>query len=141
MVIYGAGAGELLPTLREALAGKAQFLGLVPGTNARGALSAGVNGATADGSKGVYVLAADDAVDGAFLAQLESAEFVVAQTAYQDALAGRADVVLPTTIWAEKSGSFVNTEGITVALQPALKPPMSVKSDGEILSDLKGKLG
>jgi formate dehydrogenase major subunit len=141
VVIYGAGAGELLPALREALAGKAQFLGLVPGTNARGALSAGVNGASADGSKGVYVLAADDTVDGAFLAQIEKAEFVVAQTSYQDALAERADVVLPTTIWAENSGSFTNTEGCTQALVAALKPPMSVRSSEEILNALKGKLG
>ena len=142
VVIYGAGAGDVLPALREALSGKAQFLGLVPGSNSRGALSAGLNGASvADGVKGVYVFAADDTVDETFLAQIENAEFVVAQTCYRDALAERADVVLPTSIWSEKSGSFTNTEGRTQALVAALEPPMSVKDDEEILSALKEKLG
>jgi formate dehydrogenase major subunit len=142
VVIYGAGAGDVLPALRKGLPGKAQFLGLVPGSNARGAFSAGLNGAAkVNGAQVVYVLATDDTVDGSFLAQIENAEFVVAQTSYSDALTERADVVLPTTIWAEKSGSFTNTEGRTQALAAALKPPMSVKDDGEILSALKAKLG
>ena len=141
VVVYGAGAGDALPVLRQALSGKAQFLGLVPGSNTRGALSAGLNGASAvNGVKGVYVLAADDTVDEAFLAQIEKAEFVVAHTCYQNALAARADVVLPSTIWSEKSGSFTNTEGRTQALAAVLKPPMSIKDDGEILSTLKEKL-
>jgi formate dehydrogenase major subunit len=142
VVIYGAGAGDVLPALREALSGKAQFLGLVPGSNSRGALSVGLNGASIkEGTKGVYVLAADDTVDEALLFQIEDAEFVVAQCCYRDALADRADVVLPTTIWAEKSGSFTNTEGRTQAVVAPLKPPMSVKDDLEILGALAEKLG
>jgi predicted molibdopterin-dependent oxidoreductase YjgC len=142
VVIYGAGAGDVLPALREALSDHAQFLGLVPGSNSRGALSAGLNGASvAEGIKGIYVLSADDTVDEALLSQIEGAEFVVAQCCYRDALAERADVVLPTTMWAEKSGSFTNTEGRTQALVAALKPPMSVKDDAEVFSALAEKLG
>jgi NADH dehydrogenase/NADH:ubiquinone oxidoreductase subunit G len=142
VVIYGAGAGDVLPALREALSDKAQFLGLVPGSNARGALSVGLNGASkVDGAEVAYVLAADDKVDGALLAQLGNAGFVIAQTCYRDELAEQADIVLPTTIWSEKSGSFTNTEGRTQALVAALTPPMSVKDDGEILGALKDKLG
>ena len=85
--------------------GKAQFLGLVPGTNSRGALSAGLNGASvADGTKGVYVMIGDDTVDGALLAQLEDADFVVAQGCYRDALAEQADVVLPDHHLGRKVG-------------------------------------
>jgi predicted molibdopterin-dependent oxidoreductase YjgC len=142
LVIYGPGAGDVLPELREALSGKAQFLGLVPGSNARGALGAGLNGAfDPEGIKAVYVLATDDIVDEGFLSQIENAEFVVAQTSYRDALAERADVVLPSAIWAETSGSLTNTEGRIQALVAALKPPMSVKDDEDILSALKEKMG
>jgi formate dehydrogenase major subunit len=141
VVIYGAGAGDLLPQLRQALADKAEFVGLVPGSNARGAINAGLNGAySADGIQAAFVLAADDQVDAALLDKLQSADFVVAQASYQDALVEQADVVLPTTIWAEKSGTITNTEGRTQTMVAALKPPMSVKDDLEILRALADKL-
>jgi NADH-quinone oxidoreductase subunit G len=142
LVIYGAGAGELLPKLRQELSGKARFLGLVTGSNARGALAAGLNGSgRLDGAKSVFVLAGDDKVGQALVDQLAGAEFVVAQTCYQDALTNRADVVLPTVTWAETSGTFTNTEGRIQTLRAALKPLASVKDDQEILSALADRLG
>jgi predicted molibdopterin-dependent oxidoreductase YjgC len=141
VVLYGAKAGDLLPKLRKALTGKAQFVGLVPGSNARGALAAGVNGGGIDGAKGAYVMAADDSVSPEMLGKLEGAEFVVAQASYVDALTEQADVVLPTTIWAEKGSSTTNTEGAVQPLQAALKPPAGVKQDEEILQALADRLG
>ena len=142
VVIYGASAGGLVSTLRHELSGRAQFVGLVPGSNGRGALAAGLNGVSRlDGLKGAYVLAADDEIDGALLSELDGSEFVVAQTSYQGPLVERADVVLPTAIWAEKSGTFVNTEGRTQALQAVLKPPARVKTDQEILQALAERIG
>jgi formate dehydrogenase major subunit len=142
VVIYGAGAGAVLGSLKEALSGKAQFLGLVPGTNSRGALSAGLNGGPiADGAgKAVYLMVGDDTVDGALLAKLDDADLLVVQGCYHDDLAEKADVLLPTTMWAEKSGTLVNTEGRSLAMQAALKPPMSVMDDGAILTALAEKL-
>jgi len=142
VVVYGAAAGDALSALREALADKAQFLGLVPGSNSRGALAAGLSGSfEPDGIKGVYVLSADDEVGEALLAQLKDAEFVVAQASYFGPLVDRADVVLPTAIWAEKSGTFVNTEGRAQALIAALRPPAGVRDDSEILQALAENLG
>jgi formate dehydrogenase major subunit len=141
VVLYGAKAGDLLPKLREALSGKAQFVGLVPGSNARGALAAGVNGGDVDGAKAVYVMAGDDSVSPAMLGKLEGAEFVVAQVSYADALTEQADVVLPSTIWAEKGSSTTNLEGSVQPLQAALKPPAGVKQDEEILQALADKIG
>ena len=142
VVVYGAAAGDALSALREALADKAQFLGLVPGSNSRGALAAGLSGSfEPDGIKGVYVLSADDEVGDALLTQLKDAELVVAQASYFGPLVDRADVVLPTAIWAEKSGTFVNTEGRAQALIAALRPPAGVRDDSEILQALAEKLG
>ncbi|MCL0078270.1 molybdopterin-dependent oxidoreductase [Dehalococcoidia bacterium] len=141
VVIYGAGAGKLMPHLWVALSGKARFLGLVPGTNGRGALAAGINGAfEAEKVKAVYLLAADDEVDEALLSKLGDAEFVAAQASYSGPLLERADVVLPTAIWAEKSGTLVNTEGRAQALHAALQPPAGVRDDEEILKALADRM-
>jgi formate dehydrogenase major subunit len=141
VVVYGSKAGDVLPKLRKALTGKAQFVGLVSGTNARGALSAGIVDAfSSDGAKGVFVMVGDDTVDGALLGKLAGAEFVVAQTSYVDALTERADVVLPTAIWAEKGSTTTNTEGQVLPLKAALQPPAGVKQDEEILQALAAKL-
>jgi formate dehydrogenase major subunit len=141
VVVYGAAAGDVLPRLREALAAKAQFVGLVPGSNGRGAIAAGLNGAfETDGVQSAFVLSADDNVDEALLNKLAGIDFVVAQTCYQNALAERADVVLPSATWAEKSGTVTNTEGRVQPIHAALRPPASVKDDTEILEALGGKL-
>jgi formate dehydrogenase major subunit len=141
VVLYGTKAGDLLPKLRKALAGKAQFVGLVPGSNSRGALAAGLNGSLADGAKSAYVMALDDTVTPETLSKLESAEFLVAQTSYVDALTEQADVVLPSMIWAEKGSSTTNTEGRVQPLQASLQPPAGAKQDKEILKALIAKLG
>lgn len=142
VVLYGPKAGDLLPKLREALGEKAEFVGLVPGSNTRGALAAGLSGAfEADGYKTAYVMATDEELDPALLDKLASAEFVVAQTSYAGALTERADVVLPGTTWAEKSGSTTNTEGQVQTLQASLRAPVGAKQDAEILDLLAAGLG
>jgi formate dehydrogenase major subunit len=147
VVIYGAGAGDLLPKLRQSLSGKARFLGLVPGSNGRGALAAGVKGCAElvpfepDGVQGVFVLVADDEVDPDLLSSLEGAKYLAVQASYESPLVERADVVLPTAMWAEKSGTFTNTEGRTRTLHAALKLPENFRSDQEILKALAEKSG
>ena len=142
VVAYGAAAGDLLSRLRAALSDKAQFLGLVPGSNGRGALAAGLNGSfEPEGVRTVFILSADDEVDETLLNKLEGAEFIVVQASYFGPLVERADVVLPTTIWAEKSGTFINTEGRAQTLNAALRPPAGVKDDLEILQALAERLG
>jgi len=141
VVVYGASAGGLLPQLREALSSRAQFVGLVPGSNARGALAAGLNDTfEPDGVKGAFILLADDAVDEAFVSKLGDIEFVVTQASYFGPLVQRADVVLPTAIWAEKSGTFINTEGREQAVNAALQPPPGVRDDQEVLQALARQL-
>jgi len=142
VVIYGSEAGSLMPRLWVDLAERARFLGLVPGTNGRGALAAGLNGDfDPEGIKGVFVLVADDQVDEPLLGRLETAEFVAVQASYFGPLVERADVVLPTAIWAEKSGTLTNTEGRSQALHAAIPAPAGVKDDQEILTALSERLG
>ncbi len=140
-VIYGAGAGDVLPALRAALSDKAQFFGLLPGSNGRGVIDAGVNGAfKLDGAKTVFVVAADDEVDAMWVDSLDKDVFVIAQTTYEGPLTDRADVILPSGAWAEKSGSFTATDGRNVTLAAAIKAPAGIQSDEEILQALAAKL-
>jgi formate dehydrogenase major subunit len=141
VVVYGAGAGEVLPRLRAALEGKARFVGLVPGTNSRGALSLGLNGARPDGAKAAFILAADDQVDEGLLTALAGVRFLAVQASYFGPLVERADVVLPAATWAEKAGTLVNTEGRVQDLRPAAAAPAGVKTDEEILTALAARLG
>jgi formate dehydrogenase major subunit len=141
VVVYGAGAGEVLPRLRAALEGKARFVGLVPGTNSRGALSLGLNGARPDGAKAAFILAADDQVDEGLLTALAGVRFLAVQASYFGPLVERADVVLPAATWAEMAGTFVNTEGRVQDLRPAAAAPAGVKTDEEILTALAARLG
>ncbi|MBC7224087.1 MAG: molybdopterin-dependent oxidoreductase, partial [Anaerolineae bacterium] len=140
-VVYGAGAGEALPRLKEALAGKAQFVGLVPGANSRGALAAGLNGARPDGAKAAFVLAADDQVDEGLLSDLARVGFLAVQASYHGPLTERADVVLPAATWMEKAGTLTNTEGRTQELRAGVAAPAGVKADEEILAALAERLG
>ncbi|MGC5012174.1 molybdopterin oxidoreductase family protein [Streptosporangium sp. DT93] len=54
--------------------------------------------------------------------------------------AATADVVLPTTQWAEESGTMTNLEGRVLLRRRALAPPRGVRSDLEILRGLAARL-
>lgn len=62
------------------------------------------------------------------------ADFVLSETAR------RADVVLPTTQWAEESGTMTNLEGRVLRRRQAVMPPAGVWDDLEILAALAGRL-
>jgi predicted molibdopterin-dependent oxidoreductase YjgC len=142
VVVYGAAAGDLLPQLRTALGEQAQFVGLVPGSNTRGALAAGLSGAAdVTGAAAAYVMAVDAPTNAGLVEAFAEEQFVIAQTSYLDALTDRADVVLPTTIWAEKASTATNTEGAVQTLSAALTPPAGVMQDDAILQALADRLG
>ncbi|MBA9005640.1 molybdopterin oxidoreductase family protein [Thermomonospora cellulosilytica] len=65
---------------------------------------------------------------------LAVSDFVLSETAL------RADVVLPTTQWAEESGTMTNLEGRVLRRRRAVDPPAGVRSDLEILAGLAERL-
>jgi assimilatory nitrate reductase catalytic subunit len=52
-----------------------------------------------------------------------------------------ADVVLPSTQWAEEDGTMTNLEGRVLRRRRAFMPPAEVRTDIEILCDLAARLG
>jgi formate dehydrogenase major subunit len=74
-------------------------------------------------------------------AALENLDFLVVQDIFLTETAQLADVVLPTASFAEKEGTFTNTERRVQRLRQALDPPGEARADGEILQELAGRMG
>jgi ferredoxin-nitrate reductase len=61
--------------------------------------------------------------------------FLVVQDAFMTETASRADVILPTAIWGEKTGSFTNVDRTVHLSHKAVDPPGEAKSDLDIWLD------
>lgn len=72
---------------------------------------------------------------------LASLDFLVVQDIFMTKTAEMADVVLPAALWAEKDGTFTNTERRIQRIRKAVDPPDEAKPDWEIISMLARKLG
>jgi assimilatory nitrate reductase catalytic subunit len=73
--------------------------------------------------------------------RLAELDFLVVCDIFASETARRADVVLPTTQWAEEDGTLTNFEGRVVLRRAALRPPATVRSDLEILEGIAQRLG
>ena len=72
------------------------------------------------------------------LAQLD---MLVVQDLFLTETAALADVILPATAFAEKTGSFTNTDRLVQLGRPALAPPGEARADLWILIQLAQQLG
>lgn len=68
-------------------------------------------------------------------------EFLVCQDIFLNETAMRADVVLPAASFAEKVGTFTNTERRVQLIRPALEPPGEARADWKIILDVANRLG
>jgi assimilatory nitrate reductase catalytic subunit len=73
--------------------------------------------------------------------RLKALDFLVVTDFFLSETARRADVVLPTTQWAEEDGTMTNPEGRVLLRRKAIDPPAGVRSDLEILRGLADRLG
>lgn len=73
--------------------------------------------------------------------RLDALDFLVVADFFLSETAERADVVLPSTQWAEEEGTMTNLEGRVILRQRAAQPPDDVKTDLEILAALAERLG
>ena len=74
-------------------------------------------------------------------AWFRSIEFLAVQDLFLTETARYADVILPGASFAEKDGTFVNTERRIQRAHKALEPPGTARADWEILVDLSSRLG
>ncbi|MBR9970752.1 NADH-quinone oxidoreductase subunit NuoG [Magnetospirillum sulfuroxidans] len=110
-------------------------VGFVP--QAGGKDTAGIIAGAQSGEISVVFLAGADEID---MKSLGNA-FVVYLGSHGDAGAHRADVVLPTAAYTEKSATFVNTEGRVQRTRLAIFPPGEAKEDWKVVRALSDALG
>ena len=72
---------------------------------------------------------------------LEALDFLVVQDIFLTETARLADVVLPGVSFAEKDGTFTNTERKVKRVRKAIEPIGSSRQDWEILCDLSTRMG
>ena len=71
---------------------------------------------------------------------LDTTDFLVVQDLFMTETAEHADVVLPAAAFAEKSGTFTNTERRVQRVGKALDPPGGARQDWEILQSLADRI-
>jgi formate dehydrogenase major subunit len=72
---------------------------------------------------------------------LEKLDFLVVQDIFLTETAELADVVLPSASFAEKDGTFTNTERRVQLLRKAVESPGEAKEDREIICELSERMG
>ncbi|WP_367658043.1 molybdopterin oxidoreductase family protein [Streptomyces sp. TG1A-8] len=73
--------------------------------------------------------------------RLRSLELLVVSDLVRSETAELADVVLPTTQWAEEDGTMTNLEGRVLRRRRMRPPPPGVRTDLEVIADLAARLG
>jgi formate dehydrogenase alpha subunit len=71
---------------------------------------------------------------------LQQAEFMVVQDLFFTETCKFADVVLPAASFAEKDGTFTNTERRVQRVRKALEPPGEAKADAWIIAELAKRM-
>ncbi len=72
---------------------------------------------------------------------LERVDFLVVQDIFLTETARYADVVLPAASFAEKEGTFTNTERRVQRVRKAVEPPGEAREDSWIIAQLAARLG
>ncbi len=72
---------------------------------------------------------------------LKKLDFLVVQDIFMTETSELADVVLPAACFAEKDGTFTNTERRVQIVRKAVEPPGEVKEDSWIIIELTKRLG
>ncbi len=95
--------------------------------------------------RGMYIMgenpAMSDPNSNRTRAALENLEFLVVQDIFQTETTALADVVLPSACFAEKEGTFTNTERRVLRVRKAADAPGEARQDWQILCDVAGRIG
>ncbi|MGH7531143.1 MAG: molybdopterin-dependent oxidoreductase [Gemmatimonadales bacterium] len=99
----------------------------------------------ASGVRGMYIMGENPIISDPDIAHAEQwfrqLEFLAVQDLFLTETARYADVVLPGASFAEKTGTFVNTERRIQLARQACSPPGEARGDLDILIDLTKRLG
>ena len=121
-------------------------IALYPHNNSMGAVDMGVT-PNAGGMKAqemltkakvLYVMGADPARENP---ALKNPGFMIVQDLFMTETAQKADVVFPAASWAERDGTFTNTERRVQYFTRALEPMEQTRADWQIIQEVANALG
>ena len=103
-------------------------------------------GGVLDGKvKAMYIVGENPMLSDPNLSHIEEAlgslEFLVVQDIFLTETARLADVVLPGASFAEKEGTFTNTERRVQRVRKAIESPGQARTDSRIIADISARLG
>ena len=95
--------------------------------------------------KAMYIIGENPLVSDPDLNHAEKSfarlDFLVVQDIFMTETARKADVILPSTCFAEKEGTFANTERRVQRVRKALEPPGSAREDWRITAEIARRMG
>jgi formate dehydrogenase alpha subunit len=141
--VYSGYQAVTVPELREKMA-KAWGVRELPGNVGFTMLEA--MAAAAKGQiRGLYIMGENPMVSEPDIhhveEELKSLDFLVVQDIFLTETARLAHVVLPSACFAEKDGTFTNTERRVQLVRKVVEPPGQARSDWEILCAVSSRLG
>jgi formate dehydrogenase alpha subunit len=103
-----------------------------------------VDGALAGRIKGMIVMGENPLMSEPNLAHarhaLEALDFIVCQDIFINETGEMADVILPAASFAEKEGTFTNSDRRVQRVRQAVDAPGEARADWEIICDLAGRV-
>ena len=104
-----------------------------------------IDAALAGTVKALYIMGENPLVSDPDLGHLrhalEKLDFLVVQDIFLTETAQLADVVLPAASFAEKEGTFSNTERRVQRVRPATRPPGEAREDWRIVAGIAAAMG
>jgi formate dehydrogenase major subunit len=104
-----------------------------------------IKGILAGNVKGMYIMGENPAMSDPDADHAREAlaklEMLVVQDLFLTETAYLADVILPASSFAEKTGTFTNTDRFVQLGRQALNPPGNARQDLEIIIDMANRLG
>ncbi len=97
-----------------------------------------------NGIKGMYIMGENPVMSDPNSThvrhQFEQLEFFAAEDLFINETHAYADVILPAAGWAEKDGTFTNTDRRVQLVRKAVEPPGSARADWMIITDLAKRI-
>lgn len=123
---------------------KLRVISLKPNANSRGAWELGAaRGIKTHKPKGLYLLLSDDSneITEELSSWIKEIGTLIVHACYPSSVTAKADVVLPSPIWAERDGKYVSMDGNVLESRQVLKPMEGMLQDKEVLAKLSHELG
>lgn len=95
--------------------------------------------------KGIYIMGENPMISDPNLNHTEEAmkrmDFIVVQDIFHNETTLFADVILPASSWAEKEGTFVNSDRRVLRVRKAVECPGDAREDWKIIHELAARMG